>query len=64
MPQFAALPYGAEVVFEAIDPTTGDAVTGVVFSAVSIWADVQPLDTTQAGGVTKTVLVRTGVTNG
>lgn len=64
MPQFAALPYGAEIVLEAINPTTGGAVTGVVFNAVSIWADVTPLDTTQTGGVTKTVLVRTGVTNG
>ena len=40
MPQFTQLGYSCEVVLEALDPTDGSAVTGVVFSAVELWADV------------------------
>ena len=47
MPQFSALPYGAQIVFEALDPATGAAVTGVAISNVSIWADVSDATTTQ-----------------
>lgn len=40
MPQFTNLSYGTTVTLEALDPTSGAAVTGVVFDAVEIWADV------------------------
>lgn len=36
---FLALDGGMSVVFEAIDPATGAAVTGVKVSAVAIYAD-------------------------
>lgn len=47
MPQFAQLGYNTTVVLEAIDPTTGNAVSGVTVSNVDIWAEV---DTTDVGG--------------
>ncbi len=40
MPQFTNLSYGTTVTLEALDPTSGAAVTGVVFTNVDIWADV------------------------
>lgn len=40
MPQFTQLGSATQVVLEAIDPTTGLAVSGVVVSGVDIWADV------------------------
>lgn len=49
MPQFTQLGYGTTITLEALDPTTGAAVTGVAFTAVEIWADVE--DNTGAGGL-------------
>lgn len=48
MPQFTQLGYNTTVVLEAIDPTTGAAVSGVVVSNVDIWADVE--DSGAGGG--------------
>jgi hypothetical protein len=45
MPQFTQLGNNAKVVLEALDPTTGAAVTGVVFSNVDIYADVSDAPT-------------------
>lgn len=45
----ATLPNGATIVFEAIDPTTGAAVTGVVVSHVAILAET--VDTGLGGKV-------------
>lgn len=47
MPQFAQLGYNTTVVLEAIDPSTGAAVSGVTVSNVDIWAEV---DTSDTGG--------------
>ena len=41
MPQFTQLGNNALIVMEAIDPTTGAAVTGVKFTQVDIYADVE-----------------------
>lgn len=41
MPQFTQLGNNALIVMEAIDPTSGAAVTGVKFTQVDIYADVQ-----------------------
>lgn len=38
MPMFD-LPGGAQIVFEAIDPTTGSAVSGVTVQNVAVYAD-------------------------
>ena len=40
MPQFTQLGYNTSVYLEALDPTTGDAVSGVVVSNVDLWADI------------------------
>ena len=40
MPQFTQLGSNTQVVLEAIDPSTGLAVSGVVVAGVDIWADV------------------------
>jgi hypothetical protein len=49
MPQFTNLGYGPTITIEALDPTHGAAVTGVVFTAVEIWADVE--DNPGSGGL-------------
>lgn len=52
MPQFTQLGYNTSVVLEALDPTTGAAVSGVTVSAVEIWADVTLVsDSNPAPGV-------------
>ena len=40
MPQFTQLGNNALLVLEAIDPTTGGAVTGVKYTKVEIYADI------------------------
>ena len=51
IPSFAQLGYNTTVVVEALDPTTGAPVTGVVVSAVELWADVTELITDDGGTV-------------
>lgn len=43
MPQLTELGYNTTIVLEAIDPTTGNPVNGVVVSNVDIWADISDL---------------------
>ena len=49
MPQFTELGYNATIVLEAIDPTTGDPVDGVVVSSVDIYADIVDASSTSTG---------------
>lgn len=44
MPQFTQLGVNAKIDLEALDPTTGDPVDGVVVSNVDIYADVVSAD--------------------
>ena len=53
IPQLA-LDGGMSIVFEAIDPTTGAAVSGVVVSNVAIYAD--DLSQTALAGITPPTL--------
>lgn len=53
MPQFTQLGYNTTVTLEAIDPTTGAAVNGVVVSNVDLWVDIE--DAGGGGGGSFTV---------
>lgn len=44
MPQFTQLGYNTMIVLEAIDPSTGDPVSGVVVTKVEVWGDVSEPD--------------------
>ena len=52
MPQFTQLGNQAIVTLEALDPTTGAVVTGVVVTNVDIYADVAAIDTSGPGAAT------------
>lgn len=61
MPQFTQLGYNCEIAFEAIDPTTGAAVSGVTVSAAEMWADFTTPDTATSLTVPNPILLRTVV---
>lgn len=49
MPQFTQLGVNATVVLETLDPTTGNAVTGVAITRVDIYASADDLEGGPAG---------------
>jgi hypothetical protein len=49
MPEDLDLPDGYQVVFAAVDPTTGNAVANVVVTSVSLFGTI--LGTGQTGGL-------------
>lgn len=49
MPQFTQLGVNAKIDVEALDPTTGNPVSGVTVTVVDIYADVTPLETGGGG---------------